>query len=470
MAFYWSLLNIPVECRSKIRVIHLCAIAKSAYVKQFGLRKLLKDLCDSLQALFSGIELDIPRYGRNLYFGKLCFVLADTLAAHSLGGFKEGVGSANRPCRTCEVTKSELSNVHCAADCHLRDEREHLDRVASLHTVSKEAKTYWSKEWGINSDTVLTCIPDFEVTKALLHDPMHDILEGVARYELPAMLSLFIVEKKLFTLLELNSRIQNFEYDVSERKDKPQLVDRKSLEPGSTLGQTAASMILLPYLIADKVPEGDPHWRNFLRLLQIMLLCLSPVVSERTVQMLEVLIAVHNAEFCKLHADESFSPKLHYLIHYPDQMLNFGPLRNHWCMRFESKHGFFKQKRWFNFRNVALSLATYHQQWMCLQMLGLDGAPSETYLYEGDEIKEGCSISSEALPLLNEQVPSCIALQTELLVMHGHRYSRGTILLISFVDEPVFGEIVSIYVVSGVKYFDCEQMIIIALWSINGHR
>jgi len=57
-------------------------------------------------------------------------------------------------------------------------------------------------------------------------------------------------------------------------------------------------------------------------------------------QMLEVLTAVHNAEFCKLHADESFRPKLHYLIHYPDQMLNFGPLRNHWCMRFESKNGF----------------------------------------------------------------------------------------------------------------------------------
>jgi len=173
-------------------------------------------------------------------------------------------------------------------------------------------------------------------------------------------------------------------------------------------------------------------------------------------QMLEVLTAVHNAEFCKLHADESFRPKLHYLIHYPDQMLNFGPLRNHWCMRFESKKWIFKQKRWFNFRNLALSLATYHQQWTCLQMLGLDGAPSETYLYEGDEVKEGCSVSSEALPLLNEQVPSCIALQTELLVMHGHCYSRGTILLISVVDEPVFGEIVSIYVVSGMKYFDCE--------------
>lgn len=465
-AVYWILLNIPEEHRSKLRVIQLYAVARSQFLKQFGWYKLLKDLCDSLKALFQGVDLDIPKFGPKRYFGKLCYVLADTLAAHSLGGFKEGVGGAIKPCRTCEVAKKDLVNVHSADMCHLRDEMEHRDRVEMLTAISKQAKQFWSKEWGITGSTVLSTVPDFKVTKALLHDPMHDILEGIARYELRAMLHLFIVSRKFFSLAELNSRMQNFEYDYSERKDKPQLLDKQSLEPGSTLGQSAASMknllTLLPCLIGDKVPRGDLHWVNFLRLLQIMLLTVSPIVSHRTVQTLEMLIAVHNAEFCRLYPDESFRPKMHYLIHYPDQMLNFGPLRNHWCMRLESKNGFFKQKRWHNFRNIALSLATYHQQWMCLQMLGVDGKPSETYLYEGDEVKEGCCVNSCTVTLLYEQVGQCTALQTELVIIHGHRYCIGAILLIDFADEPVFGEIVSIYVVCNEKYFEYEQLSIVA--------
>jgi len=364
-AVYWTLLNIPVEHRSKLRVIQLYAIAKSNLLKQFGLCKLFKDLCDSLQTLFQGVELDIPRYGPRRYFGKVCFVLADTLAAHSLGGFKEGVGGANKPCRTCEVNRVSMAYIHFADECHLRDEKEHWDRVDLLKTVSKQARQFWGKEWGITGSTVVSSIPDFQVTKCLLHDPMHDILEGIARYHLRAMLNLFIVSRKLFSLEELNARIQNFEYDHNERKDKPQLLDKQSLEPGSTLGQSAASMktlmTLLPCLIGDRIPVGDPCWRNFLRLLQILLLSLSPTISDRTVQSLEILIAVHNAEFCKLYENESFRPKFHYLVHYPDQMINFGPLRNHWCMRMEAKNGLFKQKRWYNFRNIALSLATFHR-------------------------------------------------------------------------------------------------------------
>jgi len=35
---------------------------------------------------------------------------------------------------------------------------------------------------------------------------MHDILEGIARYEQQAMLHLFNVSRKLFTLEEINNR------------------------------------------------------------------------------------------------------------------------------------------------------------------------------------------------------------------------------------------------------------------------
>ena len=47
VAFYWMLLSVHVEHRSKLRVTQLCALAKSSIVKQFGVLKLLQDFCDS---------------------------------------------------------------------------------------------------------------------------------------------------------------------------------------------------------------------------------------------------------------------------------------------------------------------------------------------------------------------------------------------------------------------------------------
>jgi len=83
-------------------------------------------------------------------------------------------------------------------------------------------------------------------------------------------------------------------------------------------------------------------------------------------------------------------------------------------MRYESKNGFFKQRRWHNFRNIPLSLATFHQKWMCLQMLGTAGSHNECYLYDGDDVQEGISVNTETIPLLNELVAPCTALQTKL--------------------------------------------------------
>ena len=45
--------------------------------------------------------------------GGVLFVLADTLAAHSIGGFKVGVGFSLRICRMCLATKEQISTRVC---------------------------------------------------------------------------------------------------------------------------------------------------------------------------------------------------------------------------------------------------------------------------------------------------------------------------------------------------------------------
>lgn len=43
-------------------------------------------------------------------YGALVAMLADTLAAHELGGFKVGVGFALRKCRTCLATNTDIQH------------------------------------------------------------------------------------------------------------------------------------------------------------------------------------------------------------------------------------------------------------------------------------------------------------------------------------------------------------------------
>ena len=46
---------------------------------------------------------------KRLVRGGVLFLLADTLAAHSIGGFKVGVGFSLRKCRMCLTTKDQMS-------------------------------------------------------------------------------------------------------------------------------------------------------------------------------------------------------------------------------------------------------------------------------------------------------------------------------------------------------------------------
>lgn len=62
-------------------------------------------------------------------------------------------------------------------------------------------------------------------------------------------------------------------------------------------------------------------------------------------------------------AGHPLKPKHHYLNHYPELIVQFGPLIRLWTLRFESKHTYFKQcaRRLHNFKNLCGTLAERHQ-------------------------------------------------------------------------------------------------------------
>ena len=470
--FYYVLLNIPPEFRSKLSVIQLIAVAKSVDIKKYGASSLLSDFMAGLNSLQKGVSLSIA--GRDvLHHGLLVIFMGDTPAAQAAGGFKEGVGGARKPCRTCDIEAGSLSKCFFPDDCQERSEVEHRDRCEALESLSREARLHWSKEYGINGKGLLYSVPEFQITKCIVHDPMHVILEGIDRLEVRLLLIHLTQEKKYFSLDDLGLAIRNFQYSPSQAADKPQVIESKDLQPGSTLRQSAASMknlvLLLPFMIGNFVPKHDLHWVNFIRLLQINILCFSPFASERTYGSLVHLIAVHHQSFVQLYPDQSFTPKLHYLVHFPKQLQRFGPLRHHSCMRMEGKHGLFKACKWRNFKAIAKSVAEFHQRWMCLQQIQASGCRSETYLYCGDEVQSGMTIDAEDFEHINILRDRCSDLMndavTKILLTMQVRiksivYKPSQVLVTSW-DQcslPTLVMIKEIVVVEHAKYFVCAKL------------
>jgi hypothetical protein len=302
--FYWQLLNIPPEYRSRLSSIQLLACAKSLDIKKFGLKHLSSDFIISLQKLYSGTELTVNGTTRK-YHGLLVGVLGDTLAAQMLGGFKEGVGTAYKPSRNCEVTCNELSLSRTAKDFAQRDEQEHRDRCNMLTTLGKKSRKYWSRHYGITQTSIFMSVPGFSITKCLLQDPLHVLLEGVNKICVKLLLNNLIFVNQFFTLEDINAAITNFCYSYSDALDKPRTIERNDLLSDGVMVQSAASMrvltTLLPFLIGQFVPQNNEYWMNFIRLQQINMLCFSPIVSVKTIATLRALYASHNKAFVQEH-------------------------------------------------------------------------------------------------------------------------------------------------------------------------
>ena len=85
---------------------------------------------------------------------------------------------------------------------------------------------------------------------------------------------------------------------------------------------------------------------------------------------LDVEITAFLTYFVKNFPEARFTAKMHFLIHHPRMIMLFGPLRLHWCMRYEGKHQYFKRmiRSVRNFVNVPKNLSKRHQLLQCYEL------------------------------------------------------------------------------------------------------
>lgn len=64
----------------------------------------------------------------------------------------------------------------------------------------------------------------------------------------------------------------------------------------------------------------------------------APNLRENYIVQLEHLIEQHHRLVLATFKDFTLKPKHHFMIHYPRNIRQVGPLVHLWCMRFEGKH------------------------------------------------------------------------------------------------------------------------------------
>ncbi|XP_028416232.1 uncharacterized protein LOC114540154 [Dendronephthya gigantea] len=195
-----------------------------------------------------------------------------------------------------------------------------------IHCRRLQQSEHFSVTFGLNRRSELNNSRFYHVVGGLPADAMHDVLEGTLQYHTKEILKYFILEKKAFSLDELNKRITSFDYGYHNDSNKPAPILRTKLtSDDNSLKQHANEMwclgLFLPLLVGEFIDEDDDHWTAYCTLLEIVRIVFSPLVSKQQIPYLQVLIQNHHESFKALYPHASIIPKMHYMIHMPRTML-----------------------------------------------------------------------------------------------------------------------------------------------------
>ena len=285
-------------------------------------------------------------------------------------------------------------------------------------------------------------LSNFPVTQNIIQDAMHCLLEGICGQEIALLLNHIIYELGLVLLDWVNEKLKNFQYMGRDAGNKPNEIEKVHITmPNMFVKQKASVILTLTYILliilGELFPVIDQYYRNFLSCMKITIAAFSPYADETTAGELEQLMYSYCTEFNKLYPGMSIKPKMHYMLYLPQQILKFGPLHHQNTMRFEAKHGWFKDYRWKNFMNLPISLAEKHQLFLAHNMTMTEGHPNSMFVYKGDVVKEGESVTPAEMDhtIVNAIPPHfndvTLFYKTDNVEIDCLEYMTGVALLIS---------------------------------------
>lgn len=367
-AVYFTVACLPPEYASQLQNIFLAMLFYAGDRVTFGNRATFSPLLQELHFLEAeGIDIEVDNESVRLYFS-LCLVVGDNLGLNSILGYTESF-STNYFCRYCHADKQTSQSL----------DMEDLTLLRTVDSYQNDVETY---SHGIKELCIFNELENYHVIENVCFDIMHDLLEGICRYDMAHFINHFL-EKEYFTLEFLNDRTRFYNFS-SREKNLPPPIRLSNLRNGYIIMSSAEMLAFVrnfSLIIGDVVPEDDEVWKLYLILLEIMSIIMSSTISKPQLNYLKYLISEHHSRYISLFND-SLKPKHHFLIHYPTIISNVGPLLPLWCMRFEANHKSFKTYSHIitSKRNIPYTLSVKNQLNMCLQLLSDSSMQFKTHI------------------------------------------------------------------------------------------
>lgn len=284
-------------------------------------------------------------------------MLGDTLAMHEV--FELTGPGSTLFCRACYANRHELRAGKFG------DHYPHRT-IASvqqdLDAVKQRSKA--PKDCGIVKECALHELKYFHIAINNTFDPMHDLLEGVVKVILKLILNAMVNTKKVLTVDNLNRIISEFDYGITESRDKPSpsFNAAKLKNRTSVINQSAAQIWLLlrafPFMFSQFL-EFNPRLLTIIScLLKITYYAFSNKLDNEQIDDLEIQIGRLYGLYLTCFPEKPPINKLHHLCHYPELIRKDGPTVMYSCMLFENKFRESKAlaKTCSNFNNFTYSV------------------------------------------------------------------------------------------------------------------
>lgn len=427
LAFYFCLGQIHPKFRSNCNQMQLALLCKSVDVEFFGLETILRPMVNELKRLEKGFQFNGQKYKcRLVYFA------GDHLGHHTLAGLQRNF-SNGYICQYCNIHMSDLSKgkYHCK---HFNKKTKEI----YANIVSSNIP-----DLGIQKNSILNELDTFHVMNQMLPCVGHDWLEGVISYDFQQCIKYF-VDKKIFTVDQFNLGIAQFKFSSCENQNRPSFVNATKNKLTGSACQIWNLARFFHFFISPQEENHTKIWEFIYSAQSITNILMAHQISRQQVAILDVLIDEYLEQRLDLFPNETLKPKHHYMTHYPQLILLFGPPIKFWTLRYESKHRYFKRcsRSFCNYKNITKTLALCHQDYQT-------GFQLNTYF--------DTSVSSSSfLPLnlnlysdcVRKSLPSENFFECEQIELFGHCYRTGLFLPVKVIDSSciIFGKICSIFV------------------------
>lgn len=434
-AVYVTICTIPPELSSRLDNVLLALLFYAHDRTTFGNEVIFRPLLEELNFLKEhGICI---KSDRSVVSVKFCIanISGDNLGLHSILGFHESF-SSNNFCRFCTTSKEDTKT-----DTKERPENIRRDVDYNAHC---------DNNLGIKEKCIWHVLDNFHVYNNFTCDVMHDLCEGVHRYDMCLIIKHFI-NNKYFNLNNLNSRIKYFAYMKSE-KNRPPPVTKQNLVNGKIMISASEMLCLvrnLRYIIGDLIAEGDPVWNLYLSLFEITEILTSQLFTSEILDYLKNLIESYLENLIHLF-NCCLKPKHHFLLHYPMIIKKVGPPILISAFKFEAKHKELKKiaQSIACRKNLPLTLSTRHQIINSQRFVNNTGFT--THYKHGKILK-----LNDILDMESDYI--CV----DFVEVNGVTYCNKNVILYKYEnDEPSFLKIERIFFNVEITklYFSCKVL------------